>query len=85
MRFIRHNWRTLAALGLALCLVALVLHPLPAHGPALAGFILLPVLLFGLVLTPWSLWPAADLEQRVAAPVLCRAHLFQRPPPSRTN
>jgi hypothetical protein len=70
-----------AALGMALCLLALLLHPAPVHGAALAGFVLLPVVLFGLVLVPRSLWPAADLDQIFAAPVLCRADLFQRPPP----
>jgi hypothetical protein len=85
MRLLRHNWQPFAALGLAFCLVALLLHPMPAHGPALAGFVLLPVLLFGLVVVPRSLWPAAELDQNFAAPILCRANLFQRPPPSCKN
>jgi hypothetical protein len=85
MKFIRHNWQILAALGLALCLVALMVHPLDAHAPVLSAFVLLPVVLFGLVVVPRSLWPAADLEQRFALPVLCRAQLFERPPPSRKN
>ncbi len=85
MRFLRRNWRTIVVLGMALGLLALLLHPVVTHGPALAAFVLLPVLLFGLVLAPLSLWPAGDLEQRWVAPVLCRAHLFQRPPPSCKN
>lgn len=85
MRFFRHNWRTMAAAGLALCLVLLLIHPAPVNGAALSAFLLLPVFLFGLVLAPLSLWPASDWEQRFAAPVLCRANLFQRPPPSREN
>jgi hypothetical protein len=85
MKFLRQNWQTLAALILALCLVALMLHPSGAHAPIPPAVVLLPVVLFGLVAVPRSLWPAADLEQRVAGPVLCRAQLFQRPPPSRKN
>ncbi|HEX4005877.1 MAG TPA: hypothetical protein VHX60_06860 [Acidobacteriaceae bacterium] len=85
MRFFRHNWQTIAALGLALCLMAVLLHPAPAHGTPLAGFVLLPVILFGLVLVPRSLWPAAELDQQCAAPILCRANLFERPPPSCKN
>ncbi|HEY6446052.1 MAG TPA: hypothetical protein VIY53_06305 [Acidobacteriaceae bacterium] len=75
----------MAALGLALCLVLLLLHPAPANGAAFAAVLLLPVSLFGLVLLPRSLWPASDLEQRFALPILCRVSLFQRPPPSRKN
>jgi hypothetical protein len=85
MKILRHNWQAFAALGLALCLVALTLHSAGTHAPALSAFVLLPVVLFGLVLVPRSLWPAADLEQRFALPVLCRAQLFERPPPSRKN
>jgi hypothetical protein len=43
------------------------------------------VVLFGFVVAPQSLWPAADFEQHLAVPMLCRAQLFQRPPPSRKN
>jgi len=70
---------------MALCLVALTLHPVATHGPVLAAFVLLPVVLFGLVTAPHSLWPTADGEQQWAVPVLCRPHLFQRPPPSCKN
>jgi hypothetical protein len=73
----------MAAVGLALCLVLLLLHPSPAGGAGFAAVLLLPVSLFGLVLVPRSLWPASGLEQRFAVPILCRASLFQRPPPSR--
>jgi hypothetical protein len=76
-------WQKLAALGLALCLFALVLlHPVSPQAPVLAAVILLPVVLFGLVAVPRSLWPAADLDPLVSIPVRARAHLFQRPPPN---
>jgi hypothetical protein len=70
----------LAAVGVAIVLLLLVAHP--AAGVALvASLVLTPVLLFGLVVVPRSLWPAADLEQRFVAPVPGIAGLFQRPPP----
>jgi hypothetical protein len=85
MKFLRQYGHTLAALILALCLAALLLHPASAHAPVLSAIILLPVVLFGFVVAPQSLWPAADFEQHLAVPMLCRAQLFQRPPPSRKN
>lgn len=74
------KWRGFAALGMAICLLVLLASPVPAVGLAL-GLVLVPVLLFGLVLVPPSLWPAADREQTFAAPILSRVPLFQRPPP----
>ncbi len=79
---LRSNWQWLAALGLAICLLALLLHPVPAHDALLAAFVLFPVVFLGLVLVPQSLWPVSDLELRFVAPILCLANLFQRPPPS---
>lgn len=77
------TWQKFAALCLALCLLALVLlHPVAPHGPVLAAIVLLPVALFGLVVVPRSLWPAADLNPLVPVPVRARAQLFQRPPPN---
>jgi hypothetical protein len=75
------NWRKLAAFGLAICLLALAIHPTPAGVPLLAASVLQPALLFGLVLVPRLLWPATDMEPRCAVPILCRAGLFVRPPP----
>jgi len=46
-RYRKLNWRLLAVLGLAMCLVALLVHPGPAHNTPIAAFILLPVILFG--------------------------------------
>lgn len=64
------SWRLLAALGLGLCLVVLFVQPAPAHNTPMAAFVvLLPIILFGLVLIPRSLWPSSDLDQRFAAPV----------------
>jgi hypothetical protein len=74
------TWRGFAVAGVVLCLLALFLSPVPAVGLALS-LVLAPVLLFGLVLVPQSLWPAADREQTFAAPILSRVPLFQRPPP----
>ena len=71
----------LIALGIGLCLLALLAHPAPAHAPALAAFVLLPVVLFGLILVPRSLWPCCDLEQALALEVRTPTTLFQRPPP----
>jgi hypothetical protein len=78
------SWRNLAAAGLAICLVALVLHPTAAGAAALAAMVLLPsalIGLFGLVDVPQSLGSALQLETVFATPVLVRAGLFQRPPP----
>lgn len=76
--------RNLAAAGLAICLVALALHPTAAGAVALAAMVLLPIALsglFGLVDVPQSLGSALELETVFATPVLVRASLFQRPPP----
>ena len=81
----KFDWQKLAVLSVAFCLPLLLLHPLPAHGPAVAAFVLLPVVLFGLVVVPRSLFPAADLDQRFALPILTRADRFQRPPPALEN
>jgi hypothetical protein len=76
------TWQRLAVLGLALCLLVLaLLHPIAPQAPVLAAVILLPVVLFGLVVAPRSLWRAADLDPLVPLPVRARAPLFQRPPP----
>jgi hypothetical protein len=76
------QWRLLAALALALCLLALLLlQPVATHAPVLATVILLPVALFGLVAVPRALWPAAELNPLHPLPAQARAHLLQRPPP----
>jgi formate hydrogenlyase subunit 4 len=76
------NWRKSVILFAALCLFVLVLlHPMAPQAPVLAVVILLPVVLFGLVLVPRSLWPAANLDPLVPLPLRARAQLFQRPPP----
>ena len=76
------TWQRLAAFVLAVCLLALVLsHPLSPAAPLLAAIVLLPVVLFGLVIVPRSLWPAADLDSLASVSVRARAPLFQRPPP----
>jgi len=74
------NARKLAAVGGVIFLFALVVQPTAAVGFVLS-LVLAPVVLFGLVLTPRSLWPAFDPERAVGAPILSRAALFQRPPP----
>jgi hypothetical protein len=79
----RLNWRLLAVLALTACVAALILHPAPAHHAPFAPFVLLPLVLFGLVFIPRSLWFSSVLDQRLSPPVLCRTNLFQRPPPSR--
>lgn len=82
----RPKLRSFAALVLilsaALCLLALLLHPVSPHPVAAAPILLLPVLLFGLVLVPRSLWPPFEPAQQFALPIRARASLFQRPPPS---
>jgi membrane-bound ClpP family serine protease len=76
----RLTWHRLAAVGAATVVLLLVAHSVA--GVALAGVLVLtPVMLFGLVEVPRSLWPAMDLELSFAAPILGRAGLFQRPPP----
>jgi len=78
------NWKKLgAAAGICLGLIGLLL--LVAHPAAVtalvAAFVLLPVVLFGIVAVPRSLWPALDLEAAFTAPIPVRARLFERPPP----
>lgn len=74
----RLNWDKLIILAIGLVLLAV--HPV-AGVALVASLVLTPVLLFGLVAVPRSLWPAADLDQRFVAPLLSLAGLFQRPPP----
>jgi hypothetical protein len=75
------NWRNLAAwVGMGICLLALICSP-PVGVALAAALVLAPVLLFGLIIVPRSLWPSADLELSFAAPIFERAELFQRPPP----
>lgn len=76
------RWPKFVIAGITICLLAFLLHPAPALGSLLAAFVLIPVLLFGLVLVPCSLWPSRDLDQRFALAVCCRTNLFQRPPPT---
>ena len=73
--------QALVIAGVAVCLLALLLLHAPAPGLVLAVVVLFPVLLFGLVPVPRSLWPLCGLEQRFALPIRCRRSLFQRPPP----
>jgi len=79
------NWRLFAFVALALCLVALVLHPLSADHSAIGAFLFSPIFLFGLALVPRSLWPPCDMDEGLVAPVLNRTDLFQRPPPCCKN
>jgi hypothetical protein len=75
----RHRHKR-ATVGMAVGLLFLL--ACPAAGVALAvALVLTPVVLFGLVVAPRSLWPPADLDQRFVQPLLSRAGLFQRPPP----
>ena len=79
----RLSWRLLAVIGLMLCVAVFLLHASPAHNAP--DFLLLPVVLFGLVLVPRSLWPVFDFDLRCNAPLLHGTTLFQRPPPSAKN
>lgn len=77
------NWRKAAAFALALCLFVLaLLQPVATHAPVLAAIILLPVVLFGLITVPRSLWPTANFDPFPPITVRARASLFQRPPPN---
>jgi len=76
----RLTWQRLAAMGMAILLLALVVHPAASVALA-AALVLTPLLLFGLITIPRSLWPAADLEPGFVAPIRGRTALFQRPPP----
>lgn len=75
------RWQKVLIAGLAVCLLALLLHPLLAQS-GIAALVLVPMLIFGLVCVPRSLWPCRDLDHCFALPVRSRAGLFQRPPPS---
>lgn len=74
------SWRSLAALGAVVLLLALAVHPATA-AVVMAAVVLLPVALFGSVLVPLSLDPRTNRDPQAAQPVLVRARLFQRPPP----
>lgn len=76
------RWQKFLIAGLAVCLLALLLHPSLAQSAVVAALLLVPVLVFGLVPVPRSLWPCRDLDHRFALHVRSRASLFQRPPPS---
>lgn len=76
------RWQKFLIAGLAVCLLALLLHPSLAQSAIVAALLLFPVLLFGLIPVPRSLWPCRDLDHRFALPFRSRARLFQRPPPS---
>jgi hypothetical protein len=73
------NWKLLAALGLLLCLLALLAHPV--HALSSAALLVLPALLFGLVPLPRSLGPFLAPEQARRPRYFGLATLFQRPPP----
>jgi hypothetical protein len=78
----RIDWRKLAVFGMALIVLVLaLLYPLAPQAPVPAAAILLPVVLFGLVLVPLTLWPASDFGRLILLPLRARAPLFQRPPP----
>ncbi|HKR28280.1 MAG TPA: hypothetical protein VJS11_12530 [Acidobacteriaceae bacterium] len=76
------RWRKFLIAGLAVCLLTVLLHPSLPQSAVVAALVLFPVLIFGLVRVPRSLWPCRDLGDRFALPVFCGAGLFQRPPPS---
>lgn len=79
----RATWQRLAVMGMAICLLALLVYPTTAGVAVLAAaLILTPLFLFGLVGAPRSLWPAADLSLQSAPAAPFRAALWQRPPPS---
>jgi hypothetical protein len=73
------NWKIFAAFGLLLCLLALLANP--AHALSSAALLLFPVLLFGLISVPRSLWPVGAPDTACTPRRLARAPLFQRPPP----
>lgn len=79
---IHARWQKFLIAGLAVCLLGLLLHPSLAQSAVVAALVLFPVLLFGLIPVPRSLWPRRDLDHRFALSVLSRTTLFQRPPPS---
>ncbi len=63
-------------------LLLLLIPQATGHGIGLpACFVLLPVLLFGLIRLPHSLWPPAEAGLTVRHQFLDRTPLFQRPPP----
>jgi hypothetical protein len=78
----RFDWQSTAVLGLLLCLLVSLAHPVITHAIQLFPFIVLPLFLFGLVPAPRIFWPARE-EQLFRALAVARADLFQRPPPSR--
>ena len=74
-------WKALFAIAVVIGLLLLALYPLHSGSAAPACVVLLPVLLFGLVNVPCSLWPVAEASLEVRHQRLERLPLFQRPPP----
>jgi hypothetical protein len=71
----------LVTMGVGIGLLLLIVQPVA--GVALAtALVLTPVLLFGLIAVPRSLWPAADLLFRAGLPLFLGPERFQQPPPS---
>jgi hypothetical protein len=77
----RRTSRNAVIVAMTICLLALLVHPAAVVVLA-AALVFTPVFLFGLVVAPQSLWPAANMEPPFLVPLLSRAVLFQRPPPS---
>jgi hypothetical protein len=72
-------WKLFAAIGLLLCLPALMAHS--AQLLSATVLLLFPVLLFGFVLVPPSFWPAGARQPVCKPRLFARESLFQRPPP----
>jgi hypothetical protein len=73
------SWQIVAAVGLLICLVALLAQP--GHMLRAPGLLLFPVLLFGLLPILRSSGLVSPREPALRPQQTARAPLFQRPPP----
>lgn len=71
----------LLAITVAMGLLLLLTSQAFVHGVNTAWFVFLPVLLFGLVSVPRSLWLPAETTLAIRRRLTDRPSLFQRPPP----
>lgn len=75
-------FRTVAAVALVLAFVLLVVaHSAHPHSWAFAGFLLLPVFLFGTLEIPRSLWSISQASETTFCSITALSSRFQRPPP----
>jgi hypothetical protein len=77
----QQTWKALFAIAAVIGLLLLALYPSQSVSALPACVVLLPIMFFGLVNVPRSLWPVAEASLEIQHQCLERLSLFQRPPP----